>query len=306
MSIEYTIHKIELKDDYEGRVEATLLNSDAASPSTKALLYVHGYNDYFFHDHMAKWANDSGYNFYALDMRKYGRSILPHQKPNMFRDVSEYFEELDYSIDFIRSAGNKKVFLLGHSTGGLVSTIYAQEGNGEHKIDALVLNSPYFENNVPPLARKLVMPLLAMIGRFFPASYTGIKLEDGYAKSIHQSGYGEWDYDLSLKPFKSFAITFGWMRGLNKAQKKVHRGLDINCPVLVLYSSDSVPPGKYHDNMHTADAVLNVTDIEKYAQNLGKNVSRVKVAGGTHDLALSNKEAREYYFQSILEFLNQV
>lgn len=306
MRINYTIHKIDLKDDYEGRVEATLLKANATPPSTKAILYVHGYNDYFFQDHMAEWAVNLGYNFYALDLRKYGRSILPHQKPNMFRDVSEYFEELDLSVKLIRNDGNEKVILLGHSTGGLVASVYTHQRSGENSIDALVLNSPYFENNVPFLARKVLMPVLSMIGKFLPDAYTGIKLADGFAKSIHKSHHGEWDFDLKAKPFKSFPLTFGWMRGLNKAQKKVQQGLDIQCPVLVLYSSKSTPPGKYNENMQTADAVLNVKHIEKYANNLGKNVSRLSIEDGMHDLSLSGKQVRERYFQSISDFLKNL
>jgi alpha-beta hydrolase superfamily lysophospholipase len=36
---------------------------------------------------------NAGYNFYALDLRKYGRSLMDHQHPNLCKDVFEYFEE---------------------------------------------------------------------------------------------------------------------------------------------------------------------------------------------------------------------
>ena len=302
----YSISKIELKDDYEGRVEATLVKAKAITESDKGILYVHGYNDYFYQHHMAAWANQTAYNFYALDMRKYGRSILPHQKPNMFRDVTEYFEELDLAVETMRAEGNKKIILLGHSTGGLVATIYAHQRASKNIIDALVLNSPYFENNAAFLTRKLGVPVISTIGKFFPDAYMGIALEDGFAKSIHSSYEGEWDFDLELKPIKSFPLTFGWMRGLHKAQKQVHRGLDIGCPVLVLYSSKSVAPGKFNEQMHTADAVLNVKHIEKYANKLGKNVTKSAIDGGKHDLSLSVKEARNTYFQLITDFLEKI
>lgn len=35
-------------DDYEGKVVATLIRKKAAQPTKKAVLYIHGFIDYFF------------------------------------------------------------------------------------------------------------------------------------------------------------------------------------------------------------------------------------------------------------------
>ena len=40
----------------------------------RAVLYVHGWSDYFFQTHLAEAFEDWGYDFYALDLRRYGRS----------------------------------------------------------------------------------------------------------------------------------------------------------------------------------------------------------------------------------------
>jgi len=77
----YTFHTLKLKPDYEGEVVATLIEKKTEKPSKKAMLYLHGFNDYFFQDHFADWANKLGFNFYALELRKYGRSILPIRSP---------------------------------------------------------------------------------------------------------------------------------------------------------------------------------------------------------------------------------
>ncbi|MBP7974971.1 MAG: alpha/beta hydrolase, partial [Acinetobacter sp.] len=66
-------------DDYDGKVVATLVRKKAAQATKKAVLYVHGFADYFFQKEMAEQFNQHGYDFYALDLRKYGRSKLPHQ-----------------------------------------------------------------------------------------------------------------------------------------------------------------------------------------------------------------------------------
>ncbi|MEG8036484.1 hypothetical protein QP157_14580 [Sphingomonas sp. LR61] len=45
------------------------------------VLYVHGWSDYFFQREMAEHLEALGARFFALDLRKYGRSLLPHQTP---------------------------------------------------------------------------------------------------------------------------------------------------------------------------------------------------------------------------------
>lgn len=39
---------IPLQEDYEGKVIATLVRRLSASGSGRAVLYIHGFNDYFF------------------------------------------------------------------------------------------------------------------------------------------------------------------------------------------------------------------------------------------------------------------
>ncbi|HST42790.1 MAG TPA: hypothetical protein VLK58_24925, partial [Conexibacter sp.] len=90
-----------LAPDAEGEQHATLIrlrpgaDADAAAPPTRAVLYVHGFVDYFFQRELAAFYRDRGFAFYALDLRKSGRSLLPHQTPYFVRSVAEWYEELD-------------------------------------------------------------------------------------------------------------------------------------------------------------------------------------------------------------------
>ena len=56
---------------------------------------MHGFADYFFQTEYAEWWTERGYDFYALDLRKYGRSLRPHQTPNYVTDLRDYFPEID-------------------------------------------------------------------------------------------------------------------------------------------------------------------------------------------------------------------
>ncbi len=302
----YTFHTLPLNPDYEGEVVATLIEKKAENPSKKALLYLHGFNDYFFQDHFADWANKLGLNFYALELRKYGRSILPHQKPNDFRDIREYFEEIDKAVAFIRDEGkNDKLVLTGHSTGGLIAALYAHDHRNDGLVDALILNSPFFEFNVPAFLKKTFIPLMVSLAGTFPGLPSPVGLDKGYGYSLHKSHNGEWDYDLKLKPDAGFKIHASWIKGIFTAQKELQNGLDIACPVLVMYSARSVKPGNYRPEMQEADAVLNVEDIEHYAQVIGKNVEKASFEGGLHDLLLSAKPVREKVLEKMEDFLKR-
>ncbi|HET8660245.1 MAG TPA: alpha/beta hydrolase, partial [Micromonosporaceae bacterium] len=70
----YERHTIELGSDDEGAVVATLVRRRADAPTRRAVLYVHGFNDYFFQTHLADFYVARGWDFYALDLRKCGRS----------------------------------------------------------------------------------------------------------------------------------------------------------------------------------------------------------------------------------------
>jgi alpha-beta hydrolase superfamily lysophospholipase len=302
----YTINKLNSKDDYEGRVEATLISRLTADESKKAILFVHGFVDYFFHNEFADWANSIGLNFYAVDLRKYGRSLLPHQKPNNFKHYEEYFEDFDLAIDYIKGVDkNDDLILYGHSTGGLLTALYANHHRESKLINKLILNSPFFDFNISFISKKLI-PFISNIGKIFPNISSPEKLKTGYASSIHSDFKGEWNFNLDWKPIEGFGLNFGWINAIHTAQKELKKGLEIKCPVLVMYSSKSITPGDYSEDMHFADSVLNVEHIAKYAKVIGPDVIEVKIEDGLHDLLLSRKDVRIKVYSIMTKFLKSV
>src|SRR4051812_15354421 len=92
----YTKSTLTQPDDYEGPVVTTLIHRPSdTTPSRGVVLYVHGYCDYFFQTRTAELFTALGFDFFAVDLRKYGRSLLPHQTPNFCLDLGEYFADLD-------------------------------------------------------------------------------------------------------------------------------------------------------------------------------------------------------------------
>src|SRR4051812_41428404 len=145
--------------DYDGPVVATLVRLPVRPAPRGAVLYVHGFSDYFFQRHMAERFAAEGYAFYAIDLRKYGRSILPHQHANFCKSIAEHYADISAALDVI----DAPVLLAGHSMGGLICTLYAHEGAAREQVQALWLNSPFFDWNLPDW-RKVQLHLAAAAG----------------------------------------------------------------------------------------------------------------------------------------------
>jgi len=270
-------------DDYDGRVVATLVRLPSAMAPQGAVrgavLYVHGFIDYFFQRHMAERFAAEGYAFYALDLRKHGRSLLPHQHPCFCKDVAEYYDDITRALEEIGT----EVLLAGHSTGGLVCSLYKREGALRDRVRALWLNSPFFDWRDAFKGRLRVAQLL---GWFSPFSSDPKAVLPAYVRSLHRNWDGEWDFDLALKPLNGFPLYFGWVRGIFAAHHKVHAGLKLEVPVLSMHSDE-------------ADIILDWKQVARWSRTLGPDVTVLQFPGGLHDLALSRAEIREAVFSQL-------
>jgi alpha-beta hydrolase superfamily lysophospholipase len=302
----YTTRTIQLTPDEEGEVVATLVSRPAETPSGRAVLYVHGYVDYFFHDHVAQFWVDEGYHFYALDLRKYGRSIRPHQTPGFCTDLAEFDEELDSAVEIIRDEdGHQEIVVMAHSMGGLVTSLWINRKAADSRVDAMVLNSPWFAHNGPWWERtELVGRTIEVVGARRKRMVLPMKMSVHQGHSVHRNYKGEWDYDLTWKPVGGFPALAAFGRAIRKAQTEVARGLDLRCPVLVACSTRSVRSSRWTDEFLRADLLLNVDDIVARGARLGRLVTIARIEDGMHDLSLSSERPREQYFAEVRRWAN--
>jgi alpha-beta hydrolase superfamily lysophospholipase len=296
----WTARTIPLRPDHEGDVVATLVRRDAAEPSTRAVLYLHGYVDYFFQRHLGDVWAEHGYDFYALDLRKHGRSLRPWQTPNDVTDLRSYLEELDTAARIVREEGSHEVLVvMGHSTGGLLAPLWAHARRGRGLVDALVLNSPWFDLNRSWFHRVPLTRALDVVGGVAPRLVVG-HLGIHYGQSLHVDSGGAWEYDLAWKPHEGFPIRAGWIRTVRRGQARLARGLDVDCPVLVCCAARSGPHDRWHPDLATTDSVLDVAHMVARAPCVGTDVTVVQVPDGVHDLALSGQAARQRFFDEVL------
>jgi len=296
LGAEYEPIRLTFEDDHEGEVVATLVRRRAEG--RKAVLYLHGFVDYFFQKHLADFYVERGYSFYALDLRKYGRSLLPHQTPNFARSMSDYFPEIDEAVRLIREE-NDVLLVNGHSTGGLTAALWADRVRGQGLVDGLFLNSPFLELNVPAAMRHTVGPVVRVLARVRPTMVFPTGLSEAYVRSIHSDHDGEWDFDLTWKPAKGFPVRLGWLTAIMRAHRQVHAGLNVDVPVLVMASARSVRRG----DVTSADCVLDAGAIARWSTRIGPHVTCVRIDGGLHDLCLSAKPARDRFFEELDRWL---
>ncbi|MDR1825951.1 MAG: alpha/beta hydrolase [Bifidobacteriaceae bacterium] len=277
--------------------------ADSAKP---AVLYLHGFVDYFFHPHVADAFEARGYRFYALDLRSHGRSMGRGKEegvPNYVRHLSVYAQDLDAAAAAIRAEGHRQLILMGHSTGGLIGPLWAAARPG--RLTALVLNSPWLDFNANRLMRGPVTQLMHGIAKVAPkAKVSGLKCY--YGQALHRDTGGEWDYDLAWKPHNGFPVGAGWFSSVRRAHQRIKEGLDIACPILMMTSLRRGDNLHRHDELLTTDSVLDPRQMWRLAAKLGPDVEVRALAAGAHDLALSPEPTRTRYLTEVLDWLDRV
>jgi alpha-beta hydrolase superfamily lysophospholipase len=265
------------------------------------VLYVHGFVDYFFQTHLADFYLDHGFDFYALDLRKYGRSLRPWQTPNFVHSLSDYFPEIDEAVRIIRE-DHDELIVNAHSTGGLITPLWADRVRGKGLLQGLFLNSPFFDMNVPVPLRVIGDVTSGLLRGIAPLAKLPVGVSTRYVDSLHRDYAGEWDFDLAWKPRAGFGVRAGWLAAIRRAQRRLQAGLAIDVPVLVMASGTSVRPSRKAD-LTAGDAVLNVEHMVRWAPRLGEQVTVVRIEGGLHDLVLSAAPVRERVFKELTTWL---
>lgn len=291
--------------DYEGAVVATLVRKRAAQKTHKAVLYIHGFIDYFFQTEMAAQFNAQGYDFYALDLRKYGRSKRPHQIYYNVLDLREYDAEIGLALDIIAQEQHSSVLLSGHSTGGLIATLYSAHYPNHPLIRALWLNSPFYDFYMSGVEKKLGIPMLSKVGLYLPKLKFPSSLSPCYVPSLHKQFYGEWDFNLEWKPVSMKTVQLSFVRAIHRAQSEIHQGISLSVPALIMHSHQSSKPKKWHDIARKSDVILDVKDMIKYGQKMQGDVRLCAIKDALHDVVLSSADVRAEAYSRMFAWLAQ-
>lgn len=143
-----------------------------------AVLVVHGLGEHSGrYEHVAQALNRAGWEAFAYDQRGHGRS--PGKRGDV-ADGHSLLEDLSRVIDALRARpGGRRLVLLGHSLGGLVTGRFVAEGLSRapaawsRAVEGLVMSSPPIDPGLSGLQKAL----LAVVPRVAPHLCVGNGLQ---------------------------------------------------------------------------------------------------------------------------------
>lgn len=299
-----------LGDDVDGPAVATLVRHRGhhllgGEAQGADVLYIHGWSDYFFQRPLAEYWAARGARFFALDLRDYGRSIRPGRLPGYITDLATYDEDIEAALSAMGHGSDqdsrRPLILMGHSTGGLILSLWAVRNPG--RADALVLNSPWLEFQGHAFGRVAIGPLLAAISRQHPRDLLPAADLGFYTRTVSRSGGGEWDYNLDWRPPRGFRATVGWLRAVLAGHAAVATGLRLTIPVFVWLSARSLLQASWSEGMRAADIVLDVDVVAARSVRLGSSVTVERIEDSLHDVMLSPAPVRNAALDRLTHWL---
>lgn len=336
----FECRSFQLPDDDEGEVFTTLVRhlpqsypemkefppplSPVSAPCAQpfALLYLHGRNDYFFQTEMARQISACGGQFYALDLRKYGRSLRPWQTIGYIDDLRTYDEDIAAATGAIRQDHPElPLFLMGHSTGGLVATLWAW--NHQDECAGLILNSAWLELQALAPARPALQAMIGKLADRRPHATVAKSESDHYWRSLKKGWNGSgfdvpshlkdaqddpalsgWQFFDQWKRPESYPAPAAWLEAIMAAQQQVEQEVRLRCPVLSLAAKNSTLHGQWNPAVFDTDIVLDADAIQQRAAQISSCVTLVRLRG-RHDLSLSDPDVRQRFYGVIARWLTQ-
>ena len=298
-------------DAHPTRSEAT------PQPPHFVLLYIHGRNDYFFQRELAEDIAGCGGAFYALDLRRYGRSLRPGQRMGFVSNLSLYDEDIAEALDLIREDyPDLPLVLMGHSTGGLLATLWANRHPGA--LDGLILNSAWLEMQTMASMRSAVAPILERIASRNPMwAVPGGDGPDHYGRSLREgrnaldaplpdslAAYPDdpavkgWSYALEWKRPGSYPAYAAWLEAILDGHENVASSVHLDIPVLSMMSTSSYFGEEFSEAVFSSDVVLDREVILERSARLGPLVTMASFPG-KHDLLLSDPQVRAEVYDTM-------
>ena len=308
-----------LGSDDEGEVVATLVRhlpveslaervfGEHLFPDRRPLtdvdvLYVHGWSDYFFQARLARFFAEQGARFFALDLRKYGRSLRPGQTPGYITDLDDYDEDIAAALEAMQR-GDRRLVLLGHSTGGLTLSLWASRHPGV--AEAVILNSPWLEFQVGAVGRQALTPIVNARARFDPYGSHPVVDLGFYTRAQREVGSLP-DSPEGWRPPQGFPTHPAWLAAILEGHRRVALGVDVGAPALVLLSARSILAASWNPEMTEVDSVLVVDDIARRATRIAETVTIARIDGALHDVFLSRPRPRERAYAELERFARSV
>ncbi len=195
-----------------------------------ALLFIHGFGEHSGrYGHVLDHFFARGYDVAAFDYRGHGRAQGRRGHIGSFR---EYFDDVDAFIRWAmaRTTGDRRLYLVGHSLGGLIASAYVLEQ--PEGIDGVILSSPF-------LGLKLKVPTIKVfaghaLSRLVPTFSMPAGVPTEYLSTDPEVGRA-----YQADPLIGTVATARWFTEAMTWQENVLRKASaIRVPMLLLQAGD--------------------------------------------------------------------
>src|SRR5699024_5256501 len=165
-------------------------------------------------------------------------------------------------------------------------------------VAGLLLDSPWFQLDVPDRARPLLDGVIRALGAARPFYRLPLPTSDRYVKSTHVDHDGDFDFDLTLKPMGGVGVRPGWLAAIRRGHRALQSGLDLPLPVLMLRSTASTV-GRRDRTVPVdvdTDLILDVRSMQRFVDRVSEDVTDIGIPGARHDVFLSRPDVLDVVF----------
>jgi len=205
-------------------------------PEPKATIVgVHGYAEHSGrYKHVGEFLAQNGFAFYIHDLRGHG---LSDGERGFVNDFWEFINDLDLFVDHVR--GREKigrVFMLGHSMGGLISIIYAIEH--PEKLLGLITSGAALKVGIK--LSGIQENLMKILSKVRPKYRPDIKIDASYLTHDENVNRAYVEDELVFKR-GTVRLFVEMIKAMNWAFENAER---LSIPILMMHGSDDkiIPP----------------------------------------------------------------
>jgi Serine aminopeptidase, S33 len=239
-----------------------VLRKRSIRPSKRAVMYVHCLSDSFVTADLAGWYTDRAFHFYAADLRAVGtggaRAVPDGNRAAT--ELGECFAGLDAAAAHLRAADAIETLVVSaHAAGAVIAALWCHARRGSRPVDALILAGPDLGAGQPGQPGRAARRWLAR------------------PRTAGEGG--------------SSPLLAG-------AQRRLRRGLDIACPVLVM-----CPPGE-RDAPGGTGGMLRMLAGGRVTIQLGEHVTWLTLGAGLPGQVPSAGPERRRFLDELSRWLS--
>lgn len=245
--------------------------------------------------------NKNGYSVYVFDHRGQGNSDRMLKDPQIghVNKFEDYVLDMNYFVEnFVKR--DKKMVLIGHSMGGAIASLYAEEYPSV--FDALVLSSPmhqveFINSTVSNVACNLIEKRSNNIDKYMTGAYSYDKSKVAFDKNILTHSKTRYEvtkiaFDIEPKT-KIGGPSVRWAAQACKGSKRsVDNAGKIKIPTLLLHAQN--------------DKVVTKEAQEEFCSNAYPHCKGYQIDGAYHELFVEKDSMRDKALSAILDFISKI